>query len=352
MTASEWGPNPASNPPAATYILPLRWTSDEALDGLVAYLQNVSAWLPVIVVDGSPEALYREHAQAFPPAVLHVRPRYPDLANGKVAGVLTGLEFAQTDKVILADDDVRYTADALTRVVWLLDRADAVRPQNYFLELPWHARWDTGRTLLNRALAGDYPGTLGLRRAALQRTAGYDGNVLFENLELLRTVRAGGGTVHRADDLFVGRLPPTTRHFLGQRVRQAYDDFAQPLRLTVELALLPGLLAVLRMKPRTRAGTLLAAVGASVAIAEFGRRRRRGGSVFAPSAALWAPAWLLERGVCIWAALLLLLRGGVPYSGNRLRVAAHSVAELRRGLQLAGPPDSPQGSDHVEPVRV
>lgn len=341
MTASEWAPDRSSNPPAATYILPLRWTTDEALDGLVAYLKNVSSWLPVIVVDGSPEALYQEHAEVFPPAVRHVRPQYLELANGKVAGVLTGLELAQTEKVVLADDDVRYTADALARVVRLLDRADAVRPQNYFLELPWHARWDTARTLLNRALVGDYPGTLGLRRAALDRTAGYDGNVLFENLELLRTVRAGGGTVHRADDLFVGRLPPTSGHFLGQRVRQAYDDFAQPLRLAVELALLPGLLAVLLMRPRRRAATLLAAVGASVALAEYGRRRRRGGSVFAPSAALWAPAWLLERAVCIWVALLLRLRGGVPYSGNRLKVAAHSEAELRRRLQLAGPPDSP-----------
>ena len=40
-------------------------------------------------------------------------------------------------------------------------RHDLVRPQNYFEPLPWHARWDTARTLLNRGLGRDYPGTLG-----------------------------------------------------------------------------------------------------------------------------------------------------------------------------------------------
>jgi len=33
--------------------------------------------------------------------------------------------------------------------------ADLVGPQNFFDPLPWHARWDSARTLLNRASGGD-----------------------------------------------------------------------------------------------------------------------------------------------------------------------------------------------------
>ena len=95
--------------------------------------------------------------------------------------------------MVIADDDVRYDEAALDAVRRLLDRAALVRPQNYFAPLPWHACLDTARTLINRVTGGDWPGTFGVRRAALERTGGYDGNVLFENLEMVRTIKAAGG---------------------------------------------------------------------------------------------------------------------------------------------------------------
>jgi hypothetical protein len=58
--------------------------------------------------------------------------------------------------------------------------------------------------------------------------------VLFENLELIRTVRAGGGTLRYLRSPLVRRLPPDARTFLSQRVRQAYDSLAQPWRLAAE----------------------------------------------------------------------------------------------------------------------
>jgi hypothetical protein len=73
---------------------------------------------------------------------------------------------------------------------------------------------------------------------------------------------------------------------------------------------------------------LLAAAGAAVAVAEAGRRRAGGARVFPRTAALWAPLWMLERGVCSWAALGMRLRGGVRYSDGRLLRAATPLAEL------------------------
>jgi hypothetical protein len=309
----------------AEYVLPLAWSDDEQLPELTAYLTRLVRSIPVTVVDGSPPALAARHRAAWPEAVRQLAPEPWPGPNGKVAGVMTGVRAARADRVVLADDDVRYDEAGLARLVALLAGAELVRPQNVFEPAPWHARWDTGRSLLNRAFGSDYPGTFGLRRSALLDAGGYDGHALFENLELIRTLQAAGGREVRADDLYVARRPPTARHFLGQRVRQAYDDLAQPGRLAAELAVLPLLLTLLRRPSR-----LAAAAIAAVALAEVGRRRAGGRRVYPPTAALWAPLWLAERAVCVWLALGSRARGGVRYRGARVRLAAHSVRSLRR----------------------
>jgi hypothetical protein len=313
---------------AVEYVLPLRWNEPDpaGLAELTAYLSELARRMPVTVVDGSPPAVRRAHEAAWagmPIAHLEVDEDLRGCAMGKVAGVLTGLRRVEADRVVIADDDVRWTYGDLVRAVELLDRADVVRPQNYFDPLPWHARWDTARTLLTRAVAADWPGTLVLRRSALP--AGYDGGALFENLELVRTVQAAGGRELAARDLYVRRLPPTTAHFRGQRVRQAYDSLAQPGRLVAELALLPAAVALAR-RPRA----LLAGATAAIGLAELGRRRAGGRAYFPADAALWTPFWLAERAVCSWLALGTRLRGGVRYRDGRLRLAAHSIRGLRQ----------------------
>src|SRR3954469_8921510 len=202
----------------AEYVLPLRWSAEQSrreLPELLGYLAALVGTVDVTVVDGSDAEVFGRHAAALPFGVRHVAPDPRPGANGKVRGVLTGLLGARHEAVVLADDDVRYGPDELRRLVALLAEADIVRPQNVFAPLPWHARWDTARSLLNRALGRDHPGTFGLRRSTFLSMGGYDGDVLFVNLELCRTVAAAGGVEQNAPDLFVRRLPPTARHFAG-----------------------------------------------------------------------------------------------------------------------------------------
>lgn len=339
------------------YVLPLRWSDDTELAELTAYLRRLSSWIPVTVVDGSPAGRFAAHARAWGDLVRHIAPLPWPGANGKVAGVVTGMRAARAERVVIADDDVRYDRPALERVLALLDAADVVRPQNVFRPAPWHARWDTGRTLLNRAVSADYPGTFGVRRATFLAMGGYRGDVLFENLEMVRTVRAHGGREHRASDLFVERRPPTAAHFWSQRPRQAYDDLAQPWRLAAALAVWPVVVhGVVRRRGR-RLALLTAAV---VAAGETGRRRAAGRTVFPATAALWSPVWVLERGLFSWLAVFARLRhGGVTYGDVRLRTAASSMRHLRREAprrpplvpfeptgagQPAGSPDQPSGS--------
>jgi hypothetical protein len=296
-----------------------------------ATLAPYLAWLTertaaVFVVDGSDGDIFARNGASFPPSVRHVAPDPPGTRNGKVGGVCTGLRLARAsgyDACVVADDDVRYDDAALAAMAVALTGADAVRPQNYFAPVPWHAVEDTARTLLNRAFRADYPGTLGVRCGALP--AGYSGHVLFENLELIRTVRAYGGRAISAPGIYVRRVPPTARAFWDQRIRQAYDSFAQPLRMAAELAVLPSLWRAGR-RPRVVLGAVLVAI----AVAERGRRRAGGRAYFPTRASLCAPIWLAERAVCSWLALGARMRGGARYRQARLAVAAHSMRQLRR----------------------
>ncbi|MFJ6199696.1 glycosyltransferase [Micromonospora sp. NPDC092111] len=321
------------------YVLPLRRSTDTGLDELTGYLRGLRGLVDVTVVDGSPPELFARHAACWRGLLRHLP---PDPAvhgvDDTARGVLTGVAAARHEHVVIADDDVRYDAVGLRAVHRWLDRVDLVRPQDYFDPLPWHAWWDTGRTLLDRALGADHPtGTLAVRRSTFRAMGGYDPDVLFGNLELVRTVRAYGGTEAAPAGLYVRRLPPTVPRFRDQRVRHAYHDLARPARLLVSLAVLPGVVAALAAR---RPGLLLVAAAATAALAESGRRRAGGAAVFPPGTSLAAPAWLLERGVCGWLAVGRgVFRGGLRHAGRRVRRPAHSVRTLRRRLAPVEPDD-------------
>lgn len=318
-----------------SYILPIKVSQVDDSRDLEGYLQWLSERVQVIAVDASAPDLFEHHATRWAVDV-HVQPN-PRLKtlNGKVWGVLTGLELAAHDFVIVADDDVRYDNRALSRINDLLHRAEIVRPQNYFRPVPWHAAWDTGRTLLNRISGGDWPGTLALRKSFLG--SGYGRDSLFENLQMVRSVQASGGREYVARDLYVRRIPPTTRHFVSQRVRQAYDEWARPARFAWQLALLPALTLLALKGPATLPFVAAAVIGA----AEAGRRQAGGRAYFPLAASLLAPLWLTERMFCAWLALATrLIFGGVRYHGAIIREPATSVRELRAlqasDMEMAG----------------
>lgn len=319
-----------------SYVVPIRWRDGSQRSELADYLERIAPHCAeVIVVDGSEPDVFAANGAAFGDRVTHVPPGEDERwLMGKVSGVRTGVVLASRERIVVADDDVRYDPAILRRTAELLGEYDLVRPQNHFDRLPWHARWDTARTLLNRSFGRDFPGTLAVRRSRMLAMGLYDGDVLFENLELIRTVRAHGGRTISPLDLYVARVPPSPSHFWGQRTRQAYDDFAMPARMALWLAVVP--LLGLSLLTRRRA---LAAVPTALAVgaAELGRRRAGGAAVFPATSSLLAPVWILERGVCAWLAILQRLRfGGVRYGDSVIPVAAHSERQLRRRFAAEG----------------
>ncbi|WP_239542882.1 glycosyltransferase family 2 protein [Micromonospora terminaliae] len=301
------------------YVLPLPAEADA--DELTEYLRDLSRWVDVIVVDGSPPERFARHAAAWRGLVRHVPPD-PALRgrNRRALGVLTGVALARHEHVVIAGDDVRYDLAGLRAVHGLLDRVDLVRPQHHVAPLPWPAWRDTGGTLLRRALGGDSAGTLAVRRSTFLAMGGYDPDVLAGNLELVRTVRAYGGATANPAWLYVRRLPPAA----GRPVEPAYDEPARPGWLLAALAVLPAAAALAARRP----GLLLHAGVATVALAELGRRRAGGARVFPAHTTLAAPLWLLGRGAGAWFAVGRRLRGGAP--AGPAGQAAHSVRALRR----------------------
>lgn len=314
-----------------SYVLPLRSPSRGGeTEELTEYLAWLAERADLVIVDGSEPAGFEVHRRRWAAFTTVIRPA-EDIRclNGKVRGVLTGLRVAVEDAVVIADDDVRYDDDNLDTMARLLADADLVRPQNHFDPLPWYARWDTARILCNRAFGNDFPGTLGVRRSFLRSIGGYDGDVLFENLEVMRTVVAAGGRVVDAPDLFIRRRPPTFARFLEQRPRQAYEDWAQPLRFALFLATGPAIAAVAVRRPRR----VLLVAALAIAAAGVGRARNGGHLVFDRLSPLLAPLWVLERAFFSWVALVRRVLGrGCPYAGTVIKRAATPPRLLRKRI--------------------
>jgi hypothetical protein len=214
-----------------TYLLPIRraaFVEAEAQE-FVGYFEMLrGANCELIVVDGSPPEVFAQHRALWSPLARHeaVDKRFGYL-NDKVNGIHTGVEIASCEQIVLADDDIRYTAADIEKMRALLDEYEMVRPQNYLSPLPWWARIESARMLINRATLkiGDYPGTCAFRRSTMLRLGHYDGDVLFDNEEIIRHFARFGASIITRSISSCRKRPPTLRKWKEQRPRQAYEDF-------------------------------------------------------------------------------------------------------------------------------
>jgi hypothetical protein len=311
---------------ACTYLLPIRranFSANEALE-LAGYFRTLrDAGCDILVVDGSPAPVFENNAEIWGRLVRHEPvDRSFGYLNGKVNGIHTGVRLAGSEKIILADDDIRYTRAKIHRVCQLLDNFEVVRPQNFLTPLPWWARMEAARMLINRATlrTADYPGTCAFRRGAMLRVGHYDGDVLFDNEEIIRHFARAGATVSYATNLFVRKRPPTLRKWIEQRPRQAYEDFGLRAKtaLFFGVPILGGWI-----------GYVFGSIGliyylvwlalTSIAVAITGRCRGTAAKYFPWSICLSAPLWIGERTASTyWALYWHFAHGGYPFGDKIL----------------------------------
>lgn len=308
-----------------TYLLPIRRVRAHAdeIEAFAQYFRSLAhSGCEVIVVDGSPAEVFAEHDRAWGKLCRHstVDSQYKYL-NGKVNGVHTGVDLASSEKIVLADDDIRYTSEEITRACDLLERHEMVRPQNYLSPLPWWGRMEAARMLINRGVlrTGDYPGTCAFRRSTFLRVGHYDGDVLFDNEEIVRHFVLQEADVFYALGLFVHKRPPTFRKWMEQRPRQAYEDFVMRAKTLLFASLLPIIL-MLGILGGVQAMLLFACFVSvcAVLLALRGLWRDRADRVFPTYVILYAPLWVAERVLSTyWALYWRVAHGGYPF-GDRL----------------------------------
>jgi hypothetical protein len=197
-----------------------------------------------------------------------------------------------------------------------------VRPQNFLDPLPWWARLEAARMLINRATlrAGDYPGTCAFLRQSMLAAGPYDGDVLFDNEEIIRHFAQGGAQIRYALNLFVRKVPPSFRKWIEQRPRQAYEDFGLRAKTLFFLTVLPLLLGCIFFAEAKSTALCVGGLSLlSIAVAFRGWTRGRARECFPLSTIWFAPLWVSERALSTYSALYwFLVRGGYPFGGRLL----------------------------------
>jgi hypothetical protein len=152
------------------------------------------------------------------------------------------------------------------------------------------------------------------------RVGHYDGDVLFDNEEIIRHFARAGATISYATNLFVQKRPPLFRKWIEQRPRQAYEDFGLRAKTTLFFSV-PILALMIGSAWGAKALLLYSLIlfAVSIALAVAGRRRGKASNYFPWSVCLFAALWIVERSFSTyWALYWHFSRGGYPFGDKIL----------------------------------
>jgi hypothetical protein len=255
----------------------------------------------VVVVDASEPAAFADHRRVLRWVARHLPPAPAHLAaDGTLNLLAAAADFAQTNKVVVATPAAHYRTDDLHLVCDLLEEHEVVVPNEYLDPLPWWARIDAGRMLLQRAVMvwPDAAGTFGFRRDSLAaiRRHGRPSNAG----DILHALATQGMELHDAADVFIRRTPPALGNWWRRR---PHESRLSPAGGALFVTLIP-LLAVAGL---FGGAGLLGGFSGALAFGAFALavRGRLGVAAryFPMSACLFAPVWLLERSLTAYRAV-------------------------------------------------
>jgi hypothetical protein len=296
---------------------------------LATYLSTLGvADCDVVILDPSPRLQFELNARILRWVGRHEVVRPEHRTGSGIDVVRAASAYAACEKVIVAAEDIRYTAEAIGQLCDLLDAHEVVEPQDYLDPMPWWGGIDAGRILIHRGIEPqpDHGATFGFRRSALHALRALAPATSAE--AQARRLAAVGAEVYPAPDVFVRREPGALGEWLSARPRLAGDDFELPMKTAFFFSLVPLLVLLAVAGGLQLAGGYAGAIAfASVALAIRGRS---GASPFFPlRACLFAPLWVLERSLSVYWALLRKLRGAdeatavhVPERASGTKVAS------------------------------
>lgn len=289
-------------------------SSTSALRDLANYLSTLGpAACDVVILDPSPKLQFDLNARILRWVGRHVAVRREHCAsNGSVDIVRAAGAVGACEKIVVASEDVRYTAEAVEQMCALLDVHEVVEPQDYLDPLPWWGGIEAGRMLVHRGIEPrpDHGATFGFRKSAIKtlRALAALESVAGAAYDQPRRLAAVGAEVFPAPDVFVRREPAGFGEWLSQRPRVAGEELGSSSKTIFFLTLLPLLVTLALLGGAELAGGYAGVIAfASIGLALRGRLGAS--AVFPFRACLFAPLWVLERSVSVYWALLRKLRG-------------------------------------------
>ena len=299
-----------------SYLVVLENASRPAdqLHDLAAYLSDIAASdFEVIVVDASSPEHLEENRRVLRWVCRHTAAKPQHVTGfGKIDVLRAAIDLASCDKVIVADEHVRYSPEALDDVTALLEMHEVVEPQDYFDPMPWWGGIEAGRILVHRSISPipDRGSTFGFRKRSVSGLRSLDHAALAH--DYVRRLASQGAEVFTSMQLFVRRMPPAFSDWIRELPRRAEEEFRMPATAVLFFMLIPSLIAVTLLGGARMAGTIAAGIAfASIGLALRGRIGA--GRFFPWRACFFAPVWILQRSVSIYCGLLWRVsRGGEP----------------------------------------
>ncbi|HEX7706013.1 MAG TPA: hypothetical protein VF701_06090 [Thermoanaerobaculia bacterium] len=304
---------------------------EEGLRDLAAYLSELSArGHDVVVIDGSGTETFEDRRRVLRWVSRHFHVGPESRSNsGAIDVVRAAAAVAVCDAIIVADSDVRYSAEAINEVCNLLEVHEVVEPQDYPDPLSWWGGVEAARILVHRAIEPqpDHGLTFGFRRSAVATIRALA--PLRGKRDQPRRLAASGAEVFPATSVFVSRKPASLAEWVSSLPEIAKSDFEHPLRSAFFLSLLPLFIILTAFGGAQLAvgyASLLALISVVLAL-----RGRVGASAFIPLRACFlAPLWIVERAVSVYWAFGLLLRR------DQTAGATSSSGEAETGRRAAG----------------
>jgi len=152
----------------------------------------------------------------------------------------------------------------------------------------------------------------------MHRVGHYDGDVLFDNEEIVRHFALQGANIKYARDFFILKRPPSFTKWLEQRPRQAYEDFVMRAKTVAFLSVLPLVLALGFVSVGAAMSFVIAISLVALLLCYRGLLSDRAYKFFPLSSPLYSLLWVFERSLSVYWALYWRARyGGYPF-GQRL----------------------------------
>jgi hypothetical protein len=279
--------------------------SEDDLRELARYLSTLgTAGCEVVILDSSPRPELERRSSVLRWVGRHLSVRDDD-------SIRAAATFAACENVIVASEDVRYSAKAIGEVCDHLRRHEVIVPQDYLDPMPWWGGIETSRMLVHRAieLRPDHGATFAFRRGTgrgLRELARLNTRDAAHD-QPLRRLAAVGADVFTPANVFVRRETGPFAAWLAQRPRIAGNELVLPVKTAFFLALIPFLLVLALLGgARMALGYSALIAFSTTALALRGRGRA---SAFPLRACFFAPLWIIERSVSVYWALFRKLRG-------------------------------------------